>query len=124
MDTGFNPENVLTAEVFPNWSKYTTPESRRQLFTDVLQRLQDRPGLTAAAVANGFPMASEVGQQRRFAIEGRTYEEPDLRPELETRVVSPDYFVTVGVPAARRPDLYPARRPGDDAGGGHQPVAG
>ena len=98
VDTGFNPENVLTAEVFPNWSKYTTAESRRQLFTDVLQRLQDRPGLSAAAVANGFPMASEVGQQQRFAIEGRTYEDPDLRPELETRVVSPDYFATVGVP--------------------------
>ncbi len=98
VDTGFNPENVLTAEVFPNWSKYTTPESRRQFFTDVLQRLQDRPGLAAAAVANGFPMASEVGQQRRFAIEGRTYEDPDLRPELETRVISPDYFAAVGVP--------------------------
>ena len=98
VDTGFNPENVLTAEVFPNWSKYTTPESRRRLFTDVLERLQDRPGLAAAAVANGFPMASEVGQQRRFAIEGRTYEDPDLRPELETRVISPDYFAAVGVP--------------------------
>ena len=98
VDTGFNPENVLTAEVFPNWSKYTTPESRRQLFTDVLERLRDRPGLAAAAVANGFPMASEVGQQRRFAIEGRTYEDPDLRPELETRVISPDYFAAVGVP--------------------------
>ena len=98
VDAGFDPERVLTAEVFPNWSKYTTPESRRQLFTDVLQRLQHRPGMSAAAVANGFPMAAEVGQQRRFAIEGRTYEDPDLRPELETRVVSPDYFATVGVP--------------------------
>ena len=98
VDAGFDPERVLTAEVFPNWSKYTTPESRRRLFTDVLARLESRPGLTAAAVANGFPMASEVGQQQRFAIEGRTYEDPDLRPELETRVVSTDYFAVVGVP--------------------------
>ena len=98
VDAGFDAERVLTAEVFPNWSKYTTPESRRRLFTDVLARLEGRPGLTAAAVASGFPMASEVGQQQRFAIEGRTYEDPDLRPELETRVVSPDYFAVVGVP--------------------------
>ena len=98
VDAGFDAQRVLTAEVFPNWSKYTTPESRRQLFTDVLQRLQDRPGLSAAAVASGFPMASGVGQQRQFAIEGRTYEDPDLRPELESRVISPDYFATVGVP--------------------------
>ena len=98
VDAGFDAERVLTAEVFPNWSKYTTPESRRRLFGDVLQRLQDRPGVIAAAVASGFPMASEVGQQQRFAIEGRTYEDPDLRPALETRVISPDYFSTVGVP--------------------------
>ena len=98
VDAGFDAERVLTAEVFPNWSKYTTQESRRQLFADVLARLEGRPGLTAAAVANGFPMASEVGQQQQFAIEGRTYEDPDLRPELETRVVSPDYFPAVGVP--------------------------
>ena len=98
VDAGFDPERVLTAEIFPNWSKYTTPESRRQLFTGVLERLQDRPGIAAAAVASGFPMASEVGQQQRFAIEGRTYEDPDLRPELETRVISADYFATVGVP--------------------------
>ena len=98
VDAGFDAERVLTAEVFPNWSKYTTPESRRRLFGDVLQRLQDRPGVIAAAVASGFPMASEVGQQQRFAIEGRAYEDPDLRPALETRVISADYFGTVGVP--------------------------
>ena len=98
VDAGFDPERVLTAEIFPNWSEYTTPESRRQLFTGVLDRLRDRPGVTSAAVASGFPMASAVGQQRRFAIEGRTYEDPDLRPELESRVVSPSYFATVGVP--------------------------
>ena len=45
-----------------------------------------------------MPTSSGVGQQRQFAIEGRTYEDPDLRPELETRVISPDYFETVGVP--------------------------
>lgn len=98
VDAGFDAERVLTAEVFPNWSKYTTPESRHRLFGDVLQRLQDRPGLISAAVASGFPMASEVGQQQRFAIEGRAYEDPDLRPALETRIVSTDYFSTVGVP--------------------------
>ena len=104
VNAGFDAERVLTAEVFPNWSKYTTPESRHRLFGDVLQRLRDRPGLISAAVASGFPMASEVGQQQRFAIEGRTYEDPDLRPALETRVISPDYFPTVGVPllAGRR----------------------
>ena len=42
-------------------------------------------------------MASEVGAQQRFEIDGRRYEDPDLRPELESRVVSSDYFTTVGI---------------------------
>ena len=101
VDAGFNSENVLTAEVFPNWSKYRSAESRRQLFTGVLDRLATRPGIDSVAVANDVPMASETAQQQRFAIERRTYDEPDLRPQLETRVVSSGYFMTVGVPLLR-----------------------
>ena len=98
VDPGFNPENVLAAEVFPNWSKYTTPESRYQLFSGVLDRLRDRPGMLSVAVADDVPMAGQMVMQREFEIEGRRYEDPDLRPELEVRVVSRDFFETVGVP--------------------------
>ena len=98
IDPGLRLQNVLSAEVFPNWSKYTTEASRRQLFTGVIDRLRARPSIESVAVANAVPMASETAAQQRFAIEGRTYDEPDLRPELETRVVSAAYFTTVGVP--------------------------
>ena len=98
IDPGFRGRHVMTAEVFPNWSKYRSPESQRQLFTGVLDRLSASPGVEAVAVANDFPMANEVGSQQRFVIEGQSYEEPDLRPELETRVVSAGYFDTIGIP--------------------------
>ncbi len=97
VDPGFNPENVLTAEVFPNWSKYRTPESRRQLFTGVLDRIESRPGVLSAAVASDVPLEGQPAQQQAFEIEGRRYEDPDLRPELEVRVASPSYFETIGV---------------------------
>ena len=98
IDPGFSGEQVMTAEVFPNWSRYRSPESQRQLFTGVIDRLAASPGVEAVAVANDFPMANEVGSQQRFVIEGRRYEDPDLRPELETRVVSDRYFDAIGVP--------------------------
>jgi putative ABC transport system permease protein len=97
VDPGFNPENVLTAEVFPNWSKYRTPESRRQLFTGVLDRIESRPGVLSAAAASAVPLDGQPAQQQAFEIEGRRYEDPDLRPELEVRVASPSYFETIGV---------------------------
>ena len=98
VDPGFNAQSVLTAEVFPNWSRYRTADSQRQLFTGVIDRLAEGPGIESVAVANDFPMASDVGNQQRFMIEGRQHENPDLRPALETRVVSTGYFETVGVP--------------------------
>jgi putative ABC transport system permease protein len=97
VDPGFRPENVLTAEVFPNWSKYRTPESRRQLFTGVLDRIEGRPGVLSAAAASDVPLEGQPAQQQAFEIEGRRVEDPDLRPELEMRVASPSYFETVGV---------------------------
>ncbi len=97
VDPGFTPENVLTAEVFPNWSKYRTPESRRQLFTGVLDRIESRPGVLSAAAASAVPLEGQPASQQAFEIENRRYEDPDLRPELEVRVASPSYFETIGV---------------------------
>ncbi|MDP6579230.1 MAG: ABC transporter permease [Vicinamibacterales bacterium] len=97
VDPGFRPDNVLTAEVFPNWSKYRTPESRRQLFTGVLERIESRPGVLSAAAASDVPLEGQPARQQAFEIEGRRYEDPDLRPELELRVASPGYFETIGV---------------------------
>ena len=97
VDPGYRAENVLTAEVFPNWSKYTSAESRRQLFTGILDRIESRPGVLSAAVANDVPLDGQPAQQQAFQIEGRPYDDPDLRPELEVRVASPRYFETIGV---------------------------
>ena len=98
VDAGVTAEQVLTAEVFPNWSKYTSSESRNQLFNGVLARLGQQPGVISAAVSNAVPLTGAFAQQQAFQIEGRRSDEPDLRPELQTQVISPDYFQTVGVP--------------------------
>ena len=98
VDPGFSPEQVLTAEVFPNWSKYRSPDSRRQLFTGILDRIGDRPGVVSASAASGIPLEGQPTQQQAFEIEGRRYDDPDLRPRLDVRVASPRYFETIGVP--------------------------
>jgi len=98
IDPGFSGENVVTAEVFPNWSKYTDAASVRRLFGDVLERLEASPGVTAAAVSNSLPMVAAFGRPQPFEIEGRSYENPDLRPQVIVRNVTPGYFHAVGVP--------------------------
>jgi predicted permease len=98
VDPGFSGESTVTAEMFPNWSKYTDAVSRRRLFTGVLERLEASPGVTAAAVSNFLPLVAAFGRPQPFAVEGRTYEDPDLRPQVTVRNVTPGYFHAAGVP--------------------------
>jgi putative ABC transport system permease protein len=98
VDVGFDAESVVTAEMFPNWSKYTDDVSRRRLFTGVLERLESGPGVSAAAIATGLPLVADFGRPQPFEIEGATYESPALRPQVRIRNVTPAYFRAIGVP--------------------------
>ncbi len=95
LEVTFTPSG---AEVFPNWSKHRSPDGRRQLFTSILDRIGERPGVVSAAAASGIPLEGQPTQQQAFEIEGRRYDDPDLRPRLDVRVASPSYFETIGVP--------------------------
>ncbi len=57
VDSGFGNENVLTAQVFPNWTEYRNGTERAGLFTDLLNALEGAPGVVSAAVANTVPFA-------------------------------------------------------------------
>jgi len=98
IDPGFSAESTVTAEVFPNWSKYTDATSVRRLFTGVLERLESSPGVTAASVSNFLPMVASFGRPASFQVEGAVYEDPGLRPQVSVRQVTPGYFHAVGVP--------------------------
>ena len=98
IDPGFQGDNVVTAEAFPNWSKFPDATSRRLLFTDILERLESSPGVNAAAVTNFLPMVASFGQPQRFDIEGQMLENPDMRPQVTIRTVTPGYFEAIGVP--------------------------
>lgn len=98
VDPGFSGASVVTAEVFPNWSKYTDSTSTRRLFTGILEHLESSPGVSAAAVTNFLPMVMTFGRPQPFEVEGQTYENPDLRPQVIQRNVTPDFFEAADVP--------------------------
>jgi putative ABC transport system permease protein len=95
VDAGFRPENVLTARVSLNWSKYDEDAKVRRFGEELLRKLEADPQVRSAALSFSVPLAQTQPFNRRFQIEGRPVEQ-DARPSLDFRVVSPRYFETIG----------------------------
>ena len=98
VDAGYRSDRVLSAEVFTNFSKYPTADTQIRFYLPLLDRLQSQPGVVSAAITNAVPLRTLQPGSTPFEIEGRTTDDPDKRPTADTRIVSPDYFPTLGIP--------------------------
>ena len=101
VNPGFRTENVLMARLSPNWTRYQTPEDARRFFDALLPRLREIPGVTSAAVGSGRPLSGQAPNTTGFRIENIPIEEGELAPQVATRVASPDFFSTMGIPLLR-----------------------
>ena len=97
VDPGFRAENVLTLTVDLNWSKYSNPQQYRDFYQPLLSDLQSLPGVTRAAIGRTVPLGVANPFQRSFQVEGMEVADPTLQPRADVRVVSPDYFDTLGI---------------------------
>jgi putative ABC transport system permease protein len=91
LNQGFDPKNLITAQVSLPLPEYTEPASRLAYYDRVLAALLQIPGIGSSAIS------SNQGPPRHFAIEGR----PDLRPgePLPSVVaVSPLYLELLRIP--------------------------
>ena len=95
VDPGFRTDNVLTAGVALNWSKYDTDEKVRAFGDELVRKLESDPEVSSAALSFGVPLGQSNAFNRRFQIEGRPVEQ-SARPTLDYKVVSPRYFETIG----------------------------
>lgn len=95
---GFRTENVLMARISPNWSRYQTPDDARRFFDALLPRLREIAGVESAAVGSGRPLSGQAPTTTNFRIENVEIEEGELAPQVASRVASPDFFRTMGIP--------------------------
>ena len=94
MDLGFDRENLMTARVGLFETEYPTRDDRQLFFRDLYQRLNELPGVRAAALTTSLP--SSGGGQWNFAIEGNAYETDRDYPEANGAQISAGYFETMG----------------------------
>src|SRR5215472_14268280 len=98
VNAGYNPENILTANIPFNFSKYQGPALLN--FIDRLTgKLEGTPGILSVAMNSGAPLAS--GQRpfnQPFMVEGRAVDPNAPLPNADLNFASSDCFKVLGVP--------------------------
>jgi predicted permease len=98
VDPGYRADRVMSAELFTNFSKYPNVDTQRRFYLPLIERLQAQPGVISVAVTNAVPLRASQPGSAPFQIEGRTDDNAERRPTADLRVVSSDFFKTIGVP--------------------------
>ena len=110
--TGMATNNVLTLRIpFPLGSeRYKTPDDALNRFYDpMLERVRALPGVKSAGMINLLPM-QRYGANGNFQVLGINYGSISDQPFAEYRVVSPEYFRTLGISIRRGRDVSSADR--------------
>ncbi len=97
VDPGFRSDDLLTMRVSLPQSKYGEPAQRAAFYTEVNRRLESVPGVKSSAVTTNLPLYIQ-GNSTNISIEGRPDPPPNQEPIITTRVISPKYLETMGIP--------------------------
>ncbi|HEV7904429.1 MAG TPA: ABC transporter permease [Pyrinomonadaceae bacterium] len=104
-DPGFNAENVLLTRMEMRGAKMGK-EERQLFYSSVQERVSALPGVRSAALSYIVPI-SGGGMRTSVWVEG--YQpKPNEDTELNTNIVSPNYFKTMGIPLVQGRDFSAA----------------
>jgi len=97
VDPGFEARSILTAGIQIPAHKYETPEELSLAWDQTLARLEAIPGVVDAAAADWLPVISGGGPWNGLSRPGRTL--PDGEPYVPAtrKMITEDYFSTLGV---------------------------
>jgi putative ABC transport system permease protein len=96
VNTGFSPQQVLTAELTPAGPNFTEDVDFTNFYDRVLQRVRSVPGVQYAGVINTLPLSK--GPTTGFRVEGRPDIPRDQYSPANFRTVSTDYFRVMSIP--------------------------
>ena len=95
VNPGFNPDKLLTINLFLSPSKYSGDEQRSDFIKQTLEKVSTVPGVRSAAMATSLPITG--GPSTDFEIVGRP-DASNYAPSADIQIVSPDYFRTMSIP--------------------------
>jgi putative ABC transport system permease protein len=97
VNTGFDTNNLMTAQFRLPVTKYDTPDKIYAMFDRAITEIRAVPGVTSAALVRAFPFTGN-GEVYPFAVEGRQPVTVADAPTMEVNAITPRYFATMGIP--------------------------
>lgn len=98
-ELGFDPRQVLTAEIAAKGEKYTDPVGTVLVIEDILRRLNGSPDAVAAAAVNLPPMTNTVS--RAFSTDGKSAITKGRPPMADYVVATAAYAEVMRIPVLR-----------------------
>ena len=92
VDLGFDPRNVVTAEVSLRGADYGTPEKRRALYRQLIERLESHPEVAAAGMDLVRPLQGTIGWDVPYQAEGQPVDAVPGNPVPNFEIITPHYF--------------------------------
>lgn len=88
---GFNPQELVTLQIYMPGFKYRTDDSRRVFVRELLDRVRTSPGVQNAAGVTSLPLHGVYDFTRPFVVDGQPAASAEM-PVAHWRAVTPDYF--------------------------------
>jgi putative ABC transport system permease protein len=96
-DLGFEPQNVLTAQLSLQGEQYSKHLPRANFYVELLKKVRAIPGVTQAAAVRQLPLTG-AGWQPLMSIEGRPVRTVAEGAVVDGSGATPGYFGTMGIP--------------------------
>jgi putative ABC transport system permease protein len=97
VETGFNPENVLTMRAQLPRKKYAEPHQIVDFFKQAQDRIAALPGVQSVGAISYLPLTG-LASRDSFQVVGQPPALPGQEPGVEVRVITPGYFQAMGIP--------------------------
>lgn len=102
VNLGFEAPSVQTFRVTLPDSRYAQPLQRQQFYETLLSRIAMHPDVESVGAAMGLPLSRFSYGISTSSIDGRRLSDDEQDAlTLQIRVVTPDYFRTMGIPIPR-----------------------
>ena len=112
---GFEPRDVVTAQVSLPEHAYPALEQQRRFMEELLDRIRTSPDVLAAGAVLVRPLEGPVGFNFPFRAEGQDSATAAANPLLNYQSITPGYFAAMRIPVIRGRDF--AARDREDAAG-------
>jgi predicted permease len=97
VNVGFKPEQLLSLEYRLPRTKYNEPTSQWNFHRQVVERLQQIPGVQSASLVRGLPFSGNGGTTA-ITLPDREPPSKGMEPEVMFNTAMPNYFETIGIP--------------------------